>query len=125
MKVILPDKFNEPLAMMAAAMSHSPLFPERRYTRTHAAKMALVLGLAQLELQLGTTAYDVVLTHHGTHKINVIKAIRSLTGLGLKEAKLASEQTPSVIRAGLQRAEAEAALRELREAGGIAELRGA
>ena len=56
-------------------------------------------------------------------KINVIKVVRALTGLGLKEAKDAVEQTPSVIKEGIGKDEAEAAKKELEEAGAKVELK--
>ena len=69
------------------------------------------------------TEFNVVLVDGGDKKINVIKVVRSLTGLGLKEAKDAVEQTPSVIKEGVSKDEAEAAKKELEEAGAKVELK--
>lgn len=69
------------------------------------------------------TEFNVVLVDGGDKKINVIKVVRALTGLGLKEAKDAVEQTPSVIKEGISRDEAEAAKKELEEAGAKVELK--
>ena len=69
------------------------------------------------------TEFNVVLVDGGDKKINVIKVVRALTGLGLKEAKDAVEQTPSVIKEGISKDEAEAAKKELEEAGAQVELK--
>ena len=69
------------------------------------------------------TEFNVVLVDSGDKKINVIKVVRALTGLGLKEAKDAVEQTPSVIKEGIGKDEAEAAKKELEEAGAKVELK--
>ena len=69
------------------------------------------------------TEFNVVLVDGGDKKINVIKVVRALTGLGLKEAKDAVEQTPSVIKEGVGKDEAEAAKKELEEAGAKVELK--
>ena len=69
------------------------------------------------------TEFDVVLTDAGAKKINVIKAVRGLTGLGLKEAKEAVEGTPATIKEGVDKETAEAAKKELEEAGASVELK--
>ncbi|CAD7287803.1 50S ribosomal protein L7/L12 [Campylobacter majalis] len=69
------------------------------------------------------TEFNVVLLDGGDKKINVIKVVRALTGLGLKEAKDAVEQTPSVLKEGISKDEAEAAKKELEEAGAKVELK--
>ena len=69
------------------------------------------------------TEFNVVLVDGGDKKINVIKVVRALTGLGLKEAKDAVEQSPSVIKEGVSKDEAEAAKKELEEAGAKVELK--
>lgn len=63
------------------------------------------------------TEFDVIITDSGAKKIGVIKVIRALTGLGLKEAKDASEALPSTIKEGISKEDAEAAKKELEEAG--------
>ena len=67
--------------------------------------------------------FDVVLTGFGEAKVGVIKAVRTITGLGLKEAKDAVEGTPSVIKEGVAKAEAEEIKKQLEEAGGSVELK--
>ena len=69
------------------------------------------------------TEFDVVLLDAGDKKINVIKVVRALTGLGLKEAKDATEATPSVLKDGLNKEDAEKAKKELEEAGAKDELK--
>ena len=69
------------------------------------------------------TEFNVILVDGGDKKINVIKVVRALTGLGLKEAKDAVEQTPSVLKEGVSKADAEAAKKELEEAGAKVELK--
>jgi large subunit ribosomal protein L7/L12 len=69
------------------------------------------------------TEFDVVITDAGAKKINVIKVIRSLTGLGLKEAKAAAEETPSTVKEGISKEDAEAAKAELEAAGATVEVK--
>jgi large subunit ribosomal protein L7/L12 len=67
--------------------------------------------------------FDVVLTGFGEAKVGVIKAVRTITGLGLKEAKDAVEGTPSTIKEGVGKDEAEEIKKQLEEAGGSVELK--
>jgi large subunit ribosomal protein L7/L12 len=69
------------------------------------------------------TEFDVVLTSFGANKIQVIKIVRELTGLGLKEAKDLVEAAPKAIREGVNKAEAEAAKAKLEAEGASAELK--
>lgn len=69
------------------------------------------------------TEFNVVLVESGAKKIEVIKVVRAITGLGLKEAKDAVEQTPSVLKEGANKADAEAAKKQLEEAGAKCELK--
>lgn len=69
------------------------------------------------------TEFNVVLTDAGAKKIGVIKVVRALTGLGLKEAKEACEATPSVIKEGVDKETAEDAKKQLEEAGASVELK--
>ena len=68
------------------------------------------------------TEFDVVLLDAGDKKINVIKVVRALTGLGLKEAKDATEKTPSTLKEGISKEDAEAAKKQLEDAGAKVEL---
>jgi large subunit ribosomal protein L7/L12 len=69
------------------------------------------------------TEFDIVLTAAGEKKVNVIKAVRSLTGLGLKEAKELVDGAPSTLKEAVSKDEAEAAKKELEEAGASVELK--
>jgi large subunit ribosomal protein L7/L12 len=69
------------------------------------------------------TTVDVVLTGPGEKKIQVIKAVRAATGLGLKEAKALVDSAPKAVKEGLEREEAEKLKGELEEAGGEVELK--
>lgn len=69
------------------------------------------------------TEFDVVLTGFGDAKVAVIKAVRAMTGLGLKEAKDAVESTPSTIKEGASKEDAENFKKQLEEAGGTVELK--
>ena len=80
-------------------------------------------GAAGGEAAEEKTEFNVVLTDAGANKIGVIKVVRALTGLGLKEAKDAVEGTPSVLKEGLNKEEAEKAKKELEEAGAKVELK--
>jgi len=69
------------------------------------------------------TEFDVVLTDAGEKKINAIKVVRAITGLGLKEAKAAVEEAPSVLKAGVSKDEAEELKKQIEEAGAKCELK--
>lgn len=69
------------------------------------------------------TEFDVVLTSAGEKKVNAIKAVRSLTGLGLKEAKAMVDGAPSTVKEGVSKDDAEAAKKELEDAGASAEIK--
>jgi len=69
------------------------------------------------------TEFDVILTDSGAKKISVIKVVRALTGLGLKEAKDACEALPSTIKEGVDKDTAEEAKKALEEAGATVEVK--
>jgi large subunit ribosomal protein L7/L12 len=69
------------------------------------------------------TEFDVHLTEVGANKINVIKVVREVTGLGLKEAKDLVEAAPKVIKEGLPKADAEALKKKLEEAGAKSDIK--
>ena len=69
------------------------------------------------------TEFDVVLTSAGQAKINVIKTVRSITGLGLKEAKELVDSAPKLVKEGVAKAEAEEIKTQLEEAGATVELK--
>ena len=67
--------------------------------------------------------FDLVLTNAGDKKVNVIKAVRAITGLGLKEAKTLVDEAPSPVKEGISKEEGENFLKQLEEAGAAAELK--
>jgi large subunit ribosomal protein L7/L12 len=69
------------------------------------------------------TEFSVILTNAGEQKVSVIKAVRELTALGLKEAKDLVDGAPKTIKEGLNKADAEAALKKLIEAGATGEIK--
>jgi large subunit ribosomal protein L7/L12 len=69
------------------------------------------------------TEFNVVLTDAGANKVQVIKAVRELTGLGLKEAKDMVDGAPKNVKEGVAKADAEAALKKLVDAGAKAEIK--
>ncbi|MEA3641994.1 MAG: 50S ribosomal protein L7/L12 [Lamprobacter sp.] len=69
------------------------------------------------------TEFDVVLTSFGANKVAVIKAVRALTGLGLKEAKDAVEGAPATLKEAVSKDDAEAAKKTLEEAGAAVEIK--
>jgi large subunit ribosomal protein L7/L12 len=69
------------------------------------------------------TEFDVILTAAGDQKVNVIKVVRALTGLGLKEAKDLVDGAPKAVKEGASKAEAEDIVKQLIEAGAKAEVK--
>lgn len=69
------------------------------------------------------TEFDVVLTAAGDKKINVIKVVRAVTGLGLKEAKAKVDELPSTLKEGASKEDAEEIKKQLEEAGASVELK--
>ena len=84
--------------------------------------MAMPGGEAAAEVE-EKTEFDVVLTGSGSNKINVIKVVRALTGLGLKEAKDKVDTLPSAIKEAVSKADAEDAKKQLEEAGATCEIK--
>jgi large subunit ribosomal protein L7/L12 len=69
------------------------------------------------------TEFNVMLLEAGANKVSVIKAVRELTGLGLKEAKDLVDGAPKAVKEGIAKADAEAAMKKLTDAGAKAELK--
>ena len=69
------------------------------------------------------TEFDVVMTSFGANKVSVIKAVRALTGLGLKEAKEAVEGVPTTVKEGVSKEEAAEVKKQLEEAGAAVEIK--
>ena len=80
-------------------------------------------GAAGGEAAEEQTEFDVILTGDGGKKIQVIKEVRAITGLGLTEAKTLVESTPKAVKEGVNKAEAEEIKKKIEEAGGTVELK--
>jgi large subunit ribosomal protein L7/L12 len=79
-------------------------------------------GAAPAAAEEEKSEYTIVLKDVGANKINVIKAVREVTTLGLKEAKDLVEATPTNVKEGINKADAEAVMKKLQEAGATAEM---
>ena len=89
-----------------------------------AAAVAVAAGpAAAAEAAEEKSSFDVVLKSAGANKLAVVKAVKELTGLGLKEAKDMVDGAPSVIKEGLAKADAEGLKKQLEEAGAEVELK--
>lgn len=96
---------------------------EEKFGVTAAVAAVAVAGDAGAGAGEEKTEFDIVLNAAGDKKVNVIKAVRSLTGLGLKEAKELVDNAPSVLKEGVAKDEAETAKKDLEEAGATVELK--
>jgi len=99
---------------------------EEEWGVSAAAPVAAVAGAAAAadgEADAEKDEFDVVLSGFGDNKVAVIKAVRAITGLGLKEAKDSVEGAPSTIKESASKAEAEEAKKQLEEAGASVELK--
>jgi large subunit ribosomal protein L7/L12 len=85
--------------------------------------VAVAAGGEAAEAEVEKTEFDVVLASFGEKKINVIKEVRAMTGLGLKEAKDLVESAPKAIKEGVSKDEAETLKKKLEEAGATVELK--
>ena len=88
-----------------------------------AAAAVVAGGAAGGEAAAEQTEFDVILTAAGSNKVQVIKAVRGATGLGLKEAKGLVDSAPAPLKEGVDKAEAEALKAQLEEAGASVEIK--
>lgn len=88
-----------------------------------AAAMAVAGPAAATAAVEEQTEFNVILTEIGANKVGVIKAVRELTGLGLKEAKDVVDGAPKAVKEGVSKADAEAAKKKLEEAGAKADIK--
>lgn len=95
---------------------------EEKFGVTAAAATVAAAGPAAAAAE-EQTEFNVMLLEAGEKKVNVIKAVRELTGLGLKEAKAVVDGAPGVVKEGVSKDEAEAAKKSLEEAGAKVELK--
>ena len=97
---------------------------EDKWGVSAAAPVAVAAGpAAGGEAAEAKTEFDVVMTAFGDKKINVIKEVRALTGLGLKEAKELVESAPKAVKEGVSKDEAEEVKKKLEEAGASVEIK--
>jgi large subunit ribosomal protein L7/L12 len=108
--VDLIGAMEEKFGVSAAALTAAPV----------AAAGAAAAGGAPVEEQ---TEFKVLMPSFGANKVNVIKEVRAITGLGLKEAKDLVEAVPATIKEGVPKAEAEDIVKRLTEAGATAEIK--
>lgn len=88
-----------------------------------AAAATAVVGPAVVAVVEEQTEFNVVMTSFGANKVNVIKAVREITGLGLKEAKDMVEGAPSVVKEGISKDDAAALKKKLEDAGATVEVK--
>jgi large subunit ribosomal protein L7/L12 len=97
---------------------------EQKFGVSAAAPVAVAAGpAAEVAVAEEQTEFSVILASFGTSKVPVIKAIREITGLGLKEAKDLVEGAPTAVREGIAAAEAEELKKKLEEAGATVEIK--
>ncbi len=95
---------------------------EEKFGVTAAMPVAAAPAVAADEAVAEQTEFNLLLTSFGEKKVQVIKVVRALTGLGLREGKELVEGAPATIKEGLSKGEAEEGLKQLQEAGAVAEL---
>lgn len=96
---------------------------EEEWGVSAAAPAAAAVAAAPAEAAEEQTEFDVMLLEAGANKISVIKEVRALTGLGLKEAKELVESAPKAIKEAISKGEAEEIAKKLQEAGAKAEVK--
>jgi large subunit ribosomal protein L7/L12 len=98
---------------------------EEKWGVSAAAPMAVAQmpGAPAAEAAEEKTEFDVILTAYGEKKINVIKEVRAMTGLGLKEAKDLVESAPKAVKEGIRKEEAEEVKKKLEEVGATVEVK--
>ncbi len=128
--VVVPEKFEKLVAeiekMSVLDLSELVKVLEEKFGVSAAAPMmmgAMPAAGSAAEAAEEKTEFDVELTSAGAQKINVIKAVREITGLGLKEAKDLVDAAPKVIKEKIAKAQAEEVKKKLEEAGATVELK--
>ena len=96
---------------------------EEKFNVSAAAAVAVAGPAAAAEVVEEQTEFDVFMTSFGPNKVSVIKAVRSATGLGLKEAKTLVEAAPTSVKEGVSKGDAEELKKTLEEAGAEVELK--
>jgi large subunit ribosomal protein L7/L12 len=119
----LVDQLSELTVLEAAELSK---MLEEKWGVSAAAAVAVAApggGGAAAPAEEAKTEFDVILTGDGGKKINVIKEVRAITGLGLTEAKTLVESAPKAVKEGVSKDEAEKVKKQLEEAGATVELK--
>jgi large subunit ribosomal protein L7/L12 len=93
------------------------------YGRRRGGRSSCAAAAAEAAAEEEQTEFDVILSSFGAQKVNVIKAVRAITGLGLKEAKDLVEGAPSVVKEAASKAEAADIKAKLEEAGATVEIK--
>ncbi|MGM0537344.1 MAG: 50S ribosomal protein L7/L12 [Pseudomonadota bacterium] len=96
---------------------------EEKFGVSAAAAVVAGPGGGEAAVEEEQTEFDLVLTGAGDKKVNVIKAVREITGLGLKEAKGAVDGAPATLKEGMSKDDAEEAKKKLEDAGASVELK--
>ncbi len=96
---------------------------EEKFGVTAAAPVAVAAAAPAAAAAVEKTEFDVVLKAFGEKKVEVIKAVRAATGLGLKEAKDLVESAPTVVKEGLNKADSDALKKVLEDAGATVEIK--
>lgn len=120
----MPDKFNDLISkiesLSALELSELVKALEEKFGISAAAPVAVPAGGAAVEEE--KTSFNVFLKATGDQKLNVIKAVREATGLGLKEAKDLVDGAPKMVKEGLKKEEADELKKKLEEAGATVEI---
>ena len=116
----LVDELSALTVMEAADLSK---MLEEKWGVSAAAAVAVAAGGAAAPAAEEKDEFDVILAEAGANKINVIKEVRAITGLGLKEAKDLVDGAPKTVKEGVAKAEAEEMKKKLEEAGAKVELK--
>ena len=123
-KTLTKDELIEAIkSMTVLELSEMVKALEEEFGVSAAAPVAAAPAAAPAEAVEEQTQFDVMLTAFGDQKIQVIKVVRALTGLGLKEAKDVVEGVPSAIKEAVTKDEAEEAKKKLEEAGASVEIK--
>jgi large subunit ribosomal protein L7/L12 len=117
----LVDQLSELTVLEAADLAKA--LEEKWGVSAAAAVAAAPIAAAAAPVEEEKTEFDVILTGDGGKKINVIKEVRAITGLGLGEAKALVEGAPKPVKEGINKAEAEKIKAQIEAAGGTVELK--
>ena len=116
----LVDELSKLTVMEAAELSN---MLEEKWGVSAAAPVAAAVAAPAAAEEVEKTEFDVILASYGEKKINVIKEVRTITALGLKEAKDLVEAAPKAVQEGLSKDEAEKIKKQLEDAGATVELK--